>query len=237
MGKTLKTVICFIFICGIAQGQTLPLSPRLDSLRVSVFNELPLATTGSALLTTARVSRQVNMAIWDVCQSFPAYEKADTVIASRAAEGGTLNSDFLRATLVMRMIGDSVRIPLIPLNLDSIQPLNQLVEANLQDLDVENDPNKWYTRNYRLYTHPKVRRESSEADTFLVHYEAMAPKLASDTDTTVIDKNFLQAVVYYATAKCWLLRKRSDLAETYFALSKMAGKEAEAKKAEQRGRE
>jgi hypothetical protein len=232
-----RIVVALFVLVGAVQSQTLPLSARRDSLRYSAYEELPLVTTGSDLLTTSRVNRQINMSLAAICRQYPAYEKVDTVICARAVEGGALNADFLRGTMVFRMVGDSMRVPLLPLDLDSIKPLSQEVTKNLQDIDRENDPNQWYTRGYRLYTHPKVRKDSTEADTFIVHYEAMAPRLSADSDTTVIDKNFLEALVYHTVAKLWMLRHRADLAQAYFALAEKSGTEAMIKKAEQRGRE
>lgn len=217
--------ICFVFIFLFAlfmSGVCLaadPLNPRQDSMRVYIYQELPADTSGTDLTVKAIVNWAINMAVDATCRYYPAYEQLDTVaVHITTGEGGALNSDFLRIHKVWRLKGDTLRVQLSPLAVDTTQPLSKTEADYVQVKDKATDPAYYFTYNSLLFTQPKIQAATATPDSFLVSYYALAPGLFSNTDSVKVLKEYYQAVVWHAVSVLHRRRHRFDLADYYMRL-------------------
>lgn len=195
MGR-LRIIVLLVFAASSAMAES-PITPTRDSLSIAAFQQLNVVTTGDDQITTAKCYGALNQALLQVCRDFPAYEKIDTVTIDKTAEGGALANDFLRLKSVFRMKGDTLRVPLQVVDMDSLPGLSPRDSVAVQEKGNILSPRYAYTYANRLLTHPKYIISGS-ADSFLVCYYALDDKLTSATDSVSIDKTYLTALKYYA---------------------------------------
>lgn len=216
--KFCSALLFSILMAGVCLAAD-PLNPRQDSLRVYIYQELPLSTGGTNLTSTSIVNWAINMGIDATCRLYPAYEQLDTVVVDIASgEGKSLNIDFLRIHKVHAIEGDSIRAELVAVALDTTQPLSKKWGDYLQKKDRITDPRYYYTYNGLFFTQPKISSLAATPDSFLVSYYALAPGLFEDTNSLVILKEYYQAVIWYAVSTLHRRRHRFDLANYYMKL-------------------
>ena len=212
------TLLFSFLIAGVCLAAD-PLNPRQDSIRVYIYQELPLGTGGTDLTSNSIVNWAINMGIDATCRLFPAYEQLDTLsIDITSGEGKSLNSDFLRMYKVHRIEGDTIRAELVPVALDTTQPLSKKWPDYLQKKDKITDPRYYRTYNGLFFTQPKVRALAATPDSFLISYYALAPGLFSNTDSVKVLKEYYQAVIWHAVSTLHRRRHRFDLANYYMNL-------------------
>jgi len=204
-----------ILFCSGVKAQTYSINPSRDSLTVAVLNQLHVPSTGDNELTTAIVHKQINKSVAQVCTDFPAVEKLDTVIIGRWQEGGSLNTDFDRAYSVMKIVGDTLRVPINRLPDDSL--FDRLGgETGLEyDYDKLSHPRYFNPFDYYLFVYPKVAIDSAGVDTFLVKYYAMDDALTSATDSTVINPRFINPLISHVCYMLSLYREDDNAAAIY----------------------
>jgi hypothetical protein len=230
----IKKLLILVLIPVVAYSAD-PISPRRDSLRTYVYRMIPADTAGTDLLPKATVNLALNLALDATSRLYPAVEKLDTVVVDSTTEGGTFNSDFLRIYKVHRIVGSRIRAQLLPLAVDTTQPLAKDEGDYIQSFDKATDPAFYYTFKGMLMTQPKIRKSPAFPDSFLVSYYALAPGLANDSDTTVVLKEYRQAVIYWAVAFCQEIRHRMDLVDYW--LNKFGSYRAEPVERKEVGKE
>jgi hypothetical protein len=179
-----------------------PISGLTTELREGVRAQLRGQTTATTLLSNAVVDWAINRGLSQTCADFPAYEKLDTVTVSKSGEGAALPSDFVEVKAVYRMIGDTMRFPLMYLPPDTIashEASNVLGEQGTE-VNAANSLPYYHTHAGRLLFHPKSK--ATKNDTMLVEYYAMDAPLDDSTDTAHVEAKYMEKVILYA---CWAL--------------------------------
>lgn len=190
------------------------LSPRLDSMRgyVTFLADMPL--TGTDAIDTTGISRAINMAVQATCMDFfGAIQKFDTVLVDSASEGGALNSDFLAIKDVFFSLGDTLRIPLSPLNGDSLFKLRPTLLGNLMELANFLSVRSYHVQNNRLIVHPKWFR--GDTAKYFVEYFAVDTLLQASASQMQIRPEFRRKVIYHAVATLWA-KKKDYMASAYW---------------------
>ena len=164
--KKLLLILLLIPVTSFAQW---PLDPMADSLIQEAYQQIGIPTTGTNLITSTRSFSALNRALGQVCVELPAYEKVTTLVVKVDSVLGTsLPSDCHRVKDAFRVFGDSLRIPLMPIDPDSLRQHYGSVEADMESTSDLYEPGHYFTYGGRFYFHPKYR--SSTADTVLLHY-------------------------------------------------------------------
>lgn len=208
------TVISLLFLVGSLAAQSY--DPSQDSLRYKVYHQLNIiGTSGSTRITAAVANNALNRALTQVCMEFPALEKIETVAIFSDSEGAALSDDFDRIHKVFKKLGDSARLPMTLVTVDSLEVIYPKVTDNIQKKGSLLSPNKVWTHGKRLYAHPKPRR--TQADSFVVHYYAIDAEMASGTDSANILDRYLEKVILYAAGI--LSVTREDYAAAAFYLN------------------
>lgn len=198
---------CLVFVASSVFGYP---SQRLDSLRYAIYDALLMAQSGNNLMTSARLTTAINLAQSQVADDFLCYSKIDTVGVTKDEEGIELPSDFLEIEAVFRMIGDTLRIPLVRADIDSLRRYYPTAGDNSQKNANLLSPGHYLAWGDRLLLHPKVRKDTSElgvkVDSFLILYYVDPPMVSVATDTLHIPKKYVKAVFDFAcaTAAQWL---------------------------------
>ena len=213
---TIIRMLTCLFLAGSVMAQTYALPTRRDSIRFMCYSRLNMPQTGTLRVDTTNANYAIDQAYANTCDDFDAIEKLDTVIIARADEGGSLNSDFLRLRKVFKLISDSVRIPMGLLPLDSLELVYPQYAENLQKRTSIMSPNRVYSFNQKLFTHPKQYR--SDADTMLVYYWAMGAELVSDTAHLAVLPGFVEKVISYACGLMAVTAGRGSESQGYFNL-------------------
>lgn len=168
--------------------------PQLDSVVLSVFNQLNVPATGSRRITTAVGRRMVNRAVAKTCTDFHAYEKVDSqvVIARDSVIGATLPADYISLKSVQKRKGDSLFYPMIILPPELLVDEFNTAKKNIAATRGLDAYRHVYEEDRRLRAHPKMR--GVKPDTFVVAYWAMAPP-ASASDTLKVASEYLNKVI------------------------------------------
>ena len=212
-----------LLVLALAAGSVVfaadPISPRLDSLRYQVFEQLNVPSTGTYKVTATVANKRINVAQMAVANDFPAILKLDTVIGSGTVEALSLPSDFLRIMAVQKMKGDSLRLPIRPL--DSLgDPWSKLTAARqyIQDANNIEHPKFYYVWGDKLMFLPKYSMPSMfGVDSFLVFYVALPAQMSSDSDTTLIPVEYRDLIIDYTCAELSALRQNWDDYAAYMA--------------------
>lgn len=204
----MKRLIITVVICALAgslHAQTYGLPARLDSLRGYALSAAGMPAGHSDLVDSV-MNKLVNLSILRVCKDFPAIQKYDTVVLAKSSQGVALNSDFLVATDVQRIIGEGIRISLEPIAPGALVSLYEKIPKDsmaADPLDVKS-PRYWTEHNDKLFFHPKYNKASAVTDSFLVFYEAMDSVLQVDASTTQIHEKYRDALIDLIVFRIWM---------------------------------
>jgi hypothetical protein len=198
----MRTLLVFLLFTACASAE---LSPRLDSLRVYVTDKARLSSSGDDDITLAKINREINFAIQQTCQDFPAVEKYDTLVIDSTMEGGTLPSDFHRIVNVSFMLNDVLRIPIRHLmSGDSIALKDNRLDENQQERTDTMSIKSWRVHNTILEVHPKWSR--GDTALYLLQYYALDSNLTTDSSVTQVRAKYRDKVVLFAVSRLWALR-------------------------------
>lgn len=209
-------LLLLLLLPSLVTAQTSPVSKRLDSLQIAVLQQLNIVPTGTRGITLAMVATLINRAYSQVCADFPAIEKTATVTVASTAEGGTLPTDFQRLHKAFRTRGDSLRIPLKVISIDSLEIVTQTFKDNIQKAG-SLSPRFCYTFGQLLRFNPKYKT-STEVDTLFILYYAMGSKLDSIADTLECAPKYIEKVIWYATASVAKIENRFQDAAIFMRL-------------------
>lgn len=193
-----------------------PISPRLDSMRLAVYSQLGINTTGSRGVPAATVNRALNRGLSQTCIDYPAIEALDTLFLQRDSEGVALADDFLRLKAVFRIIvGDSVRLPIRILNVDQIQGEFPASQDNSDQKSNRLNPENCFTYQGRLFLHPKYLGTTDAVDTLLIHYFAMGNPLLADDSAAIVLPEYIEKIIHYACSEVSATRQNFSDASYY----------------------
>ena len=209
MKHLITIIIVLVALAGPVNAQ---LSPTLDSLRtyVAALADLPFA--GTDQVDTAQMIRQIVIAIRQTCVDFPAVEKIATVTVDSASEGGALPTDFRLVKSAFLSFGDTLRVPLRPLEPDSLFLVNPTLDQNLMELT-----DYWSIRYYRVHAdslilHPKWYR-SDTASILLEYYAIDTTHMIHGDRTTLVRPKYRDKIIEYATSRLWAIRLNMTMAD------------------------
>jgi len=217
MGKYIFLALLFLTVTSQAQN----ISTRRDSLRTNVCWYLGISTSGTDLLTTAKINNAVNNAIHETCKDYPAYVKLDTVKIDSAAVGGSLNNDFRDLKTVFFILGDTVRMPVEIIEPDTLKRKQPTISDNLF-VEGKNVIVRYCWSEDSLLRISAKWRNAVDTAKFEIEYFAYDSMLTSDSDKTLISADYLLNVIYRACstleeirgnpakADKWLLRYRGQ---------------------------
>lgn len=219
----IRKILLFSVIALLLQavGASAGQSPRLDSLRVYSFDFALLPVAGNRTVTTAIGNRVVNTAIQQVCTDFPALEKLDTVTLSSGMEGATLNSDMVSVVAVEYILpienehgdADTVRMYVPPIAVNDLRLKFPTSTSVVQNKSGQYDPKFWYVEAKKLKFAPKWIR--GDTASFVVTYLAMDTLLTTDSSSTSVETQFLNAVKYYAASLLFTIQQDAFWAKYY----------------------
>lgn len=190
------TIILFSIMLG-CNIQAITVSKQLDSVLAECYNQLNTTSTQSRNYSTTVMKRFVNRAYGIVCEDFPVISKVDTVVVSKSSIAGSLPSDFDRETIVLKIAGDSLRLPMTPISKDSLYRFFPDKTTNTQDRSDTYSPKHYYIEGDLLLLHPKLFTDTP--DSFEVFYYADGSKLTAGTDTVLINSSkYMEALIYKA---------------------------------------
>lgn len=189
-------ILILLLLAGSVMAQH-PISPRLDSMRIAVLEQLNMKNTGTPRITLNDVTRAINFAQVEVAQDFPAYPQLDTIMLSRSNEGGALPSNFDRLYSVFKK-ADTARFPMRIVPVDSLPLIFTELAANYQEKKNLLSPRLCWSFKGRLFVHPPVM--TTQPDTFVVHYYGLPPRLSAVTDSCRVEAKYLFKVINYAGA-------------------------------------
>lgn len=193
-----------------------PISPRLDSMRLAVYSQLGINTTGSRGVPAATVNRALNRGLSQTCIDYPAIEALDTLFLQRDSEGVALADDFLRLKAVFRIIGDdSLRLPIRILNVDQIQAEFPTTALNIDKKPDRSSPAACFTYQGRLFPQPKYLGTTDAVDTLLIHYFAMGNPLLADDSAAIVLPEYVEKIIQYACAEVSATRQNFSDASYY----------------------
>ena len=194
-------------------------SMRRDSLRLATYDQLLIASGGNDQVTSARFNRIFSRGLNTISTSCPAYEKLDTVTITVAVEGGALNSDFVAAKSVSKILGQTIRIPLqvVPYDDTLYNLLGGTVEKTEMDRAATEHPRYYSAFKGTLFAWPKYNR-TGDADSFLVEYYAAVPDVGTDTAATVLSSAYREALINYCCSKVADLQKDYGTGRYYWSL-------------------
>ena len=211
-----KVLVLSFFLCGSLCAET---SARLDSIRYQVYEALNVSTSGTDIVTVARVNRKINTCIMEVCGDFPAVEKLDTIIACRDSVGFTLNTDFLRVRGVFKKTALHSLIPLTPIEIDVAFDKMGAAKLAFRQSNLDTlTPRYYLTHAKKLMFEPKVGKFCTDADTFLVAYFAHGRYLNTDTAQTDILPEYRDELLDLVCARVSMDRGDVKRAQEFFAL-------------------
>lgn len=215
----MATLIIRVVLCVLLAGTVFGQSMRRDSLRLSVYDQLLLPTSGDDQVTAARFNRIFSRGINAITTSCPAYEKLDTVFITVGVEGGLLNSDFVAAKSVDKMIGQTIRIPLqvVPYDDTLYNLLGGTAEKTEMNKTLREHPRYYSAFNGKLFVRPKYSK-TTETDSFLTYYYAQAPDVTNDTTATTMSTAYREALIYFCCAKVSDLRRDYNTGRYYYAM-------------------
>ncbi len=218
MGLTWIRAACLALIAaGLAHAEA-PIPARLDSLRGRLELRLNLPAGGNSKVTQAVMNAAINEALGEVCQDFNAYPKVDTLVARPDSEGVAWPGDFLRLRAVGRIIPRFGHHPAVYYPLQPVSDEDTLWRQvkDLSELELNpGDPigPRRYVVGSRLFLYPKYdRRSSSDTALYLIDYYALAPQVAVDTDTVMVDPKYRAALLDKAAEMCATVRQDWDVA-------------------------
>ena len=200
-------VLLLLFAAGGAHSQLSPLSKTLDSLQVYVPMMAGVPVAGSRLITPALVKFYINMAYNEVCSTWPAVERIDTVFIARGLEGALLPTDFRDMLGVYREGDTTWRAPLTFISHDSVaQVLKTARDVVIQDINNIMVPAFYTIQERRLILHPKYIKEVSQD--YIIHYIGMGTTLVNGADTLEVQPIYIPKV--YQRAAAYLASMRLD---------------------------
>ena len=173
----------------------------LSDLQAAVYDVMNIPSTGTALIDSLVTRRAINRGVTQVSYDFPAVEKLDTIITVDATRYYALNSDFVKLHSCIRLVGDSVMLPLQYPPVSALYELAGGIEGAQQDYTNMAIPRYSWVFNDLISFYPPPDR----ADTFIVSYYAEGTQLLAADSTTDIRAAFRGAVIDWA---CHLLSMR-----------------------------
>lgn len=178
------------------------MSGRLDSLKIAVNVQSGLASTGNDRYSSAVLTHIINRATQRVSTDFPAVEKKDTIVTVIEQKNYAANSDFVAIQSCFKWVTDSVAVPLEYKPVDEwFKNLGALKGAdNLTDNGGEILENPRYVMEHKKYL--TFYPQPFGGDTIEVNYYAFDGYLTNATDSTAINPEYREAVVFYA---CYLM--------------------------------
>ena len=173
----------------------------LSDLQTAVYDVMNIPSTGTALIDSLVARRAINLGVTQVSYDFPAVEKLDTIITADGTRYYALNTDFVKLHSCMRLVGDSVMLPL------QYPPVSALFEiagglkgAQQNYTDIAIPRYSWVFNDLISFYPPP-----DKVDTFIVSYYAEGTQLLAADSTTDIKAAYRGAVVDFA---CHLLSMR-----------------------------
>lgn len=200
----MKKLIFLLLFVSTVYGQEFPISPRLDSLGINVCWNLNISTSGTDLLTSTKIYAAVNRGILLTCQDYPALPKFDTVYIDSTMEGGALPADFDRAKECLLIFGDTLRIPMVPITVDSLYGLfGGSAEKNMKQYYETSAPVYFVIHDTTFSVHPKWR---TGVDSLMIRvdYYAIDTVLTSDSSETSVRPAYREMII---NAACAILEK------------------------------
>ena len=172
----------------------------LSDLQTAVYDVMNIPSTGTALIDSLVARRAINLGVTQVSYDFPAVEKLDTIITADGTRYYALNTDFVKLHSCVRLVGDSV---MLPLEYPPVSTLFQLggPQGAYQDYNDITKPRYSWVFNDLISFYPPP----DKADTFIVSYYAEGTQLLAADSTTDIKAAYRGAVVDFA---CHLLSMR-----------------------------
>lgn len=185
-------LLLLLFSAVTSQAQ---ISARRDSLGIRACWMIGVPTTGTDILTSAKIVDAINRAVYSTCVDYPAIEKFDTVKIDSAAEYGSLNSDFVALKAVWMIKGDTVRMPVEIIAPDTLKRKQADIRDNL--IVEGKDP----VVRYCWSVDGKLRisskwRDGVDTAKFFVEYYAIDTPLTSGSSATSIKKEFREILLY-----------------------------------------
>lgn len=214
-----RLMIVLLLLCGSVSAQ---IPARLDSLRVRVFTNLKLGSSGSSSITTAMVNQKINDAQTAVCQDFDAFEKFDTLLVHSGLEGDTIANDFLRVSMCDRM-SQGLRYPMIQIKPEERWEKGEMKTGADYDPADTTKPRYFYVYANRLVTYPRDKKPSTKPDSLFVGYWAIGRVLTADSVSTDIYPEFRDALLMKATAMVWRVRQGAGSPEAAALEAQYAG--------------
>ena len=173
----------------------------LSDLQTAVYDVMNIPSTGTALIDSLVARRAINLGVTQVSYDFPAVEKLDTIITADGTRYYALNTDFVKLHSCVRLVGDSVMLPL------QYPPVSALYEiagglkgAQQNYTDIAIPRYSWVFNDLISFYPPP-----DKVDTFIVSYYAEGTQLLAADSTTDIKAAYRGAVVDFA---CHLLSMR-----------------------------
>ena len=173
----------------------------LSDLQTAVYDVMNIPSTGTALIDSLVARRAINLGVTQVSYDFPAVEKLDTIITADGTRYYALNTDFVKLHSCIRLVGDSVMLPL------QYPPVSALYEiagglkgAQQNYTDIAIPRYSWVFNDLISFYPPP-----DKVDTFIVSYYAEGTQLLAADSTTDIKAAYRGAVVDFA---CHLLSMR-----------------------------
>lgn len=213
MGKFLAAIIILLLF---AAGAFAQMPGRMDSLSLYITEEMSMAPSGTALVTTQKIFHAINRGIQEVCDDFPAIEKIDTLVIYSDSEGVALPADFLRMKAVWRMLDDSLRVPLDAQSQEEASLALSTTEGVKHDKASLFSPKSWHTFETRLLVTPKWNRTDS-LSLQIYYYARDTWKTGADSSTQVHSK-YREKIIEYAISILWRLRSQEEKSTYYKAL-------------------
>lgn len=217
-----KKLFLFIMLlastaCSQTISRTYTENPRLDSLQAAVYAQLNIKAGGSRKITDVVVTRAINRAIIATCTDYPALELTDTVLVGRSDTLGTLPAKFDRFRTVFRLRGDTLMIPLLVINPDSLQNYKKDLKSYRHQKANPLSPDLCWTHGIKLRLYPKfVGKTSTSIDTMQITFFGIDAGLSNDSDTTIVDPRYINKIILYACGEVSATRQNFDDAGYYF---------------------
>ena len=192
MGKSIQSAyIVALFLFLLAPSASAQKPAQLDSLKKEVRLSVRFSSPDSVLIWA------LNTAFQEVCNDFDAIPKLDTITIREDSVGVALNTDFLRPNWVMKRIADSIWVPMGLILADTVYEI-VLIETDAELKQRKKLEPRYYFRHGKLFTHPKYAKDTTAQDFIVAYWAAERHITAADT-ATVIEPNFLNAVIEYAS--------------------------------------
>ena len=218
--------ILFLFLLLLAStvapqtvSRTYTESPRLDSLQAAVYSRLNIKAGGSRRINDVLVTHAINRAIIATCIDFPALELIDTVLIGKSDTLGTLPAKFHRLRKVWRMRGDTLMIPVMIINPDSVQFYKTERKSYRHNKTNPMSPDLCWTHGVKLRMYPKfIGKASTTIDTMQITYFGIDAGLSADADTTIVAPSYIKHIIDYACGDVSMSRNNFNEASAFFQM-------------------